>query len=309
MNTLHITNGDVTVDLLKAGNLSGSFLPWRDVLHMGPVPAELELSELSAVRAKFIADLGWGNEQKLQLDFNQRDQALRKWKQYDKVVLWFEHDLYDQLQLIQLLDFFVKDSSHSIQPELVNTNSHLGYYSPKDVAGLYQSRQIITQAQLQLGSMAWQAYRQSSPYQWSELLHLDTAVLPHLKNAVMRSLQELPNSQSGLNRTEFLMLQIIHQGVSNKRELFAYYNKLEPNAFHGDSGFFWYLDQLVKDTPTIVTKNKESFSLTQLGDDILNLNKKWHRHYNADHWLGGHKINTTPRLCWDNKQMQLVETI
>jgi len=44
---LHITNGDATLRLMGPAGLPGEFLPWRDVLHEGPVPAGLDLEVLA----------------------------------------------------------------------------------------------------------------------------------------------------------------------------------------------------------------------------------------------------------------------
>ncbi|HYH80292.1 MAG TPA: DUF1835 domain-containing protein, partial [Longimicrobium sp.] len=103
---LHITNGDSAGDLLAGCGLGGEVLCWRDVLHEGPVPATLPLPELSAVRARYIAGCGWGPADEIAREFAARDAALAAAGAHDEVVLWFEHDLYDQLQLIQLLDWF-----------------------------------------------------------------------------------------------------------------------------------------------------------------------------------------------------------
>ncbi len=40
---LNITNGDSAVELMRKAGISGEYLPWRDVLHDGPVPAGLSL--------------------------------------------------------------------------------------------------------------------------------------------------------------------------------------------------------------------------------------------------------------------------
>src|SRR6185369_11209179 len=103
---LHITNGDTAVQTLESGGVAGDILPWRDVLHDGPVPADLSLDELSRVRARFIADCGWGEFEDVVADFESRDRTLTSFGDHGEVTLWFEHDLYDQLQLIQLLDYF-----------------------------------------------------------------------------------------------------------------------------------------------------------------------------------------------------------
>src|SRR5690349_9951525 len=103
---LHITSGDAAVALMKRAGLSGDILAWRDVLHEGPTPAGLTLAELSEVRARFVADCGWRTFAEAQAEFRARDAALAQYGAHDEVVLWFEHDLYDQLQLLQLLDWF-----------------------------------------------------------------------------------------------------------------------------------------------------------------------------------------------------------
>jgi hypothetical protein len=91
-----VTNGDSVAALLD-----GEVLPWRDVLHEGPVPPGLRLAGLRAVRARFVADCGWASFDDVLRDFESRDRAL---EDAEEVVLWFERDLYDQLQLIQVLD-------------------------------------------------------------------------------------------------------------------------------------------------------------------------------------------------------------
>jgi len=66
-------------------------MPWRDVLREGRVPA-VDAAELSRVRSRFLT----GEPDA----FAGRDRALAE---AEELVLWFEHDLYDQLQLIQVI--------------------------------------------------------------------------------------------------------------------------------------------------------------------------------------------------------------
>src|SRR5688572_24949857 len=101
---LHITNGDVVVERMRDGGLPGEYLPWRDVLHEGPVPLTSSLADLSAIRARYLAACGYGDESALAADFINRDAMLSRHSGDGEIVLWFEHDLYDQLQLLQVLD-------------------------------------------------------------------------------------------------------------------------------------------------------------------------------------------------------------
>src|SRR5439155_12083557 len=97
---LHVTNGESAGNTLRQTALGGAVLPWQDVLHDGPVPAAPR-AELLHIRAGFLSDCGWGSRRAILSSLERRDQqfieALRRGSQ---VVLWFEHDLYDQLQLL-----------------------------------------------------------------------------------------------------------------------------------------------------------------------------------------------------------------
>ncbi len=48
-NTLIITNGDSSVSIMQEAGVAGHILPWRDILHDGPVPGDLNLEQLAEV--------------------------------------------------------------------------------------------------------------------------------------------------------------------------------------------------------------------------------------------------------------------
>ncbi|MFZ2655105.1 MAG: DUF1835 domain-containing protein [Victivallales bacterium] len=102
---LHITNGDCAGDALKKAGMEGEILPWRDLLHEGPVPAGRSLRQMSQIRAGFIMKL-WPHIKNVDKGFRKRDRTLECFRKFDETVLWFEHDLFDQLQLIQILAWF-----------------------------------------------------------------------------------------------------------------------------------------------------------------------------------------------------------
>ena len=81
--TLHVTNGDSTVEKLGL-----DALPWRDALHEGPV-----VKDGRARRAEFL-----GVDE---AEFERRDRRLDEHE--GDYVLWFEADLYDQLQIVEIL--------------------------------------------------------------------------------------------------------------------------------------------------------------------------------------------------------------
>ena len=80
--------------------------------------------ELLRTRAGFLSDCGWGRRQALLSSLERGDQQLREALRDDlQVVLWFEHDLHDQLQL---LDVLALAHTQGVSPELIVVGSFPG---------------------------------------------------------------------------------------------------------------------------------------------------------------------------------------
>lgn len=239
---LHITNGDIAAAVLAQLRV-GPVLPWRDVLHEGPVRAGLTLEELSTERAAFISDAGWGALAEVLESFRQRDAVLRAATEHDEVVLWFEHDLYDQLQLIQLLDWFV---SHPVKRlSLVCEAEYLGPMPPGRAAELFAVRKPITPRQLEIGEAAWLAFRSPHPAPIGEVLGHDLQPLPFLRAALVRHLEEFPWLDDGLSRTERAVLDALASGPLSFGALFQ--RTREDPAFMGDTVLRWHLARLERE--------------------------------------------------------------
>ena len=101
---LHVTNGESAGNTLRQTTIGGAVLAWQDTLHEGPVPAPAAPGVAPDARAS-SADCGWGSEQS---PARHRSSCAigscsMRSATTGQVVLWFEHDLYDQLQLLDVL--------------------------------------------------------------------------------------------------------------------------------------------------------------------------------------------------------------
>ena len=103
MVDLVITNGDAAGELLRRTLQGSEVLPWRDVLHEGPVPLTETSEELIEARVAYLVEAGAGDDSALAFDFSARYRGLSISTNFSRVILWFEHDLYDQLQLLQVM--------------------------------------------------------------------------------------------------------------------------------------------------------------------------------------------------------------
>jgi hypothetical protein len=285
---LHITNGDCAVAVLSRA-VSGSILPWRDVLHEGPVRAGLSLADLSHERAAFIAQAGWAPLARVQSEFQARDDAFRRAGEHDEIVLWFEHDLYDQLQLIQVLDGLAAQFSDRRGPpiSLVCEAEYLGNVTPERAAELFSLRAPVTRRHLQEARAAWTAFRSPDP---RSLESVKTTSLPFLAAALRRHLEEFPWTSDGLARSERQILEALPGGPLPFPEIFRRVHE-EP-AFLGDTVLAWYLQRL--ETQGLVERR---------GDAWVSTGKE--RRERLPRWLGGTEARDE-RLRWNPALGRLV---
>lgn len=310
-NILNITNGDSAVEIMKKAGIPGEFLPWRDVLHMGPVPENLSLEALSEVRAKFIVGEEWGDAKAITQSFIDRDNTLKSYENYEKVILWFEHDLYDQLQVLQILDWLHGHRSNSTNLSIICIDQYLGLLAPEEMASLFKYEVPIIDAQLKLANQGWAAFRSATPEKWNALLKEDTSALPFLKGAIVRVLEEYPSQTNGLSRTEQQALTIISEGEHRPGRVFGHNQQLEERIFMGDSGFWTILYEFLESEPpllklpegkelTLPTSPDQELTITPEGKEVLSGKRNWLEINPPDKWIGGVHLSQDNIWCWDS---------
>ena len=305
---LHVANGHATTGLIELSGVPGRTMVWCDPLYDGPVPGDVSDDELLRVRAAFLA--------------SSRDAVdevvadLRYWRtaidqqNYDELVLWYEHDLFDQLNLIQILTHLGR-TRPSCSVTLVSIDSFpghpdfkgIGELEPADVASLFEMRRPITDAQVALGTRAWSAYRSADPRAIEALLQTDTAALPFLAKALRRHLEEFPSATNGLSRSE---QRVMEQAINGPIDLRAAW----PRAVAGerwfyltDSSFADRTQGLAASSPPLLTLRREEFELTSAGRDVLSGAADRLRLCGIDRWLGGvHLSGRGPSWRWNAEQ-------
>lgn len=286
---MHITNGDCAVAVLSQV-VQGPILPWRDVLHEGPVRAGLSLEELSRGRAQFIAGAGWGEFSTVLRSFEDRDALFRRAGEHDEIVLWFEHDLYDQLQLIQVLDGLSALRGPPIS--LVCEAEYLGNMAPERAAELFSLRTPLTRRHFQEAQSAWVAFRSSDP------LQIDPSkpkALQFLGAALRRHLEEFPWITDRLSRLERRVIEVLQDGPRNFAQVFA--GVEEDPAFLGDAVLAWHLERLAQEGMV----DSEG---THWGSKLWRLSRQ-PRARRLPRWLGGYEVKDET-VRWDPGLARLI---
>jgi hypothetical protein len=255
------------------------------VLHEGPVQAGLSLEELSRERAQFIAEAGWGPHGQVLKGFVARDATFRRAREHDEIVLWFEHDLYDQLQLIQVLDALGDRPGPPVS--LVCEAEYLGTMRPERAAELFSLRNPVTRRHVAEASRAWAAFCSPDP---RDIGTVRAQALPFLEAALTRHLQEFPWTIDGLSLLERRVLEALQGGPMGFEPLFRAIE--EDPAFLGDAVLAWHLERMQKER--LVERRSTGWALSGKS-----------RSQRVPRWLGGYLVKDL-RLRWDPSSGSLV---
>ena len=325
---LHVTNGESAGNTLRQTALGGAVLPWQDVLHEGPVPA-VRRRELLRVRAAFLSQCGWGERRAILASLERRDvrflEALRVGLQ---VVLWFEHDLYDQLQLVDALALAAESGG---SPELIVVGAFpgrpdfrgLGELVADELETLWPDRAPATHDVLAASVSAWDAVRAPQPVALERLANEGLSELPFFADAARRLLEELPAPTDGLSGTERRILEAIAGGFRTPAAAFVAAQELEDAPFLGDTWFHRTLAALgIGDDRLVETDDRESLPpppplgdgqrfarlalrLTDAGRAVLAGELDRVELLGIDRWVGGTHVTDESVWRWDPDVLRL----
>lgn len=306
MSRTIITNGDHAAHALAAHFPDAEILIWRDVLVEGPVPGGIDGNTLSDIRAKHI-ESAFGLKD-VRADIARRDNAFASIKPTARVELWFETDLHDQLQILQVLDRF---NSSTVWPPLFLTQSPPPLIS--NIDEMARTFSELDEEALQAAANLWAAFCASDPLPMASLAN-EKGALPDARNALARLLQEFPSTRNGLGRIERNALLAIKAGAIAPALAFRHYQASEELPFLGDLGFFHRLDALAFCRYPLLTglpqggiseasrKNQlleyshASLELTQIGERILAAEEDMVAVNGLNRWIGG--VHLTPHSVW-----------
>ncbi|HEY7281175.1 MAG TPA: MerR family transcriptional regulator [Actinomycetota bacterium] len=326
---LHVTNGESAGNTLRQTVLGGAVLPWQDVLHEGPVPA-VARPELLRTRAGFLSECGWGSRRAIQSSLERRDrQLVDGLREGVRVVLWFEHDLYDQLQL---LDVLTLAGEAGASPELIVVDSFpgkpgfrgLGELTADELETLWPMRRAGSPETTAAAAAAWEAFRAPDPTALAELARHASPELPFLPPALRRLLEELPDVTDGLSGTERRALQAIAEGARTPMAAFLAEQNLEAAPFLGDAWFHRALVGLGRGEVRLVETDdggplpeppplsdgsefsRLSLRLTPDGERVLARREDRAALLGVDRWVGGTHVTPDRLWRWDRTAAELV---
>ena len=300
-SALHVSNGDAT-DLMGTG-IARQVLFWRDTLHEGPVPP-VGPEELRRIRAAFLLQARADDRGEATAMFAERDRVLDA-NRDGEYVLWFEADLYDQLQIIQILARLADLGVPAQRITLICIGEHpgiarfggLGELTARQLRELPATKACarLTPAALELATRAWSTFRASTPAGLGAIAATRSPELRFLGEAFDRLSREYPATRDGLSLTERRVLAAVAGGALDAGTAFVRASAREIRPYLGDTWCFAMMDRMVQAPVPLLDAGPADrpvgratrLRLTAAGTRVLAGEADHVRLNGLDRWIGG----------------------
>ncbi|GAB3166138.1 hypothetical protein GCM10027291_11050 [Telluribacter humicola] len=243
-SSYHILNGDALLDGFPHDTVPGQCLVARECLVVGDVSGE-PLSEFWENRARFIGQTYGASRE----DYYQR--VVSEFEQIQaipagsEVNLWFEEDLFCQVNLWFCLSILREKASqlklYIVKPRTLNGQPDWRGFGPmtlQDLAVAYREREAITQSDVELLSQCWQAYKADDREKLRDLGTTYSDTFPNLQTVCEAHLDRFP-TEDGAGRPQRVLRDIISEKQTD--DFLTIYNE-----FFQRAGVYGFGDTQVK---------------------------------------------------------------
>ncbi len=319
---VHVCNGDSTADTLSLAELPGEIRVWADALDRGPLLPVGDVEHYKA-RGDYWASHGQGSAADHAQQLATWDRGVDEATAAEELILWFEHDLFDQLALARLLSRIARGNEGRLPKQLsiVSIDRHpevpnfigLGQLRPEQLAELWPRRTPLSRDAIDEAVTAWIAVTAADPRALPFLCKRIKA-LPFLAGALERQLEELPDPSSGLSRTERQVLAGIARGEGGAGALMKASHAGDPRYPITDGTLFATLGTLdacnfIEGAPTAVNAMQATNpTVTALGRQALAGAIDRVHERGIDDWRGGVRLSGRgPVWRWDSRERRAFE--
>jgi hypothetical protein len=227
--TIHILNGDQLAHQLQGASYFQNQLVVREALVVGPVHGD-ELEEFWKIRTDFIAS-GYGIAAEVYAQKSiQEIERLQDIPEGSSICLWFEDDLFCQVNLWFILSLLADKPILRVfrvfPPDAPAENRWRGYAdaSPEELEQAYRTKVLFSNQDMGLGKSLWEAYRK---HDWAALKNLSRqpyACFSNLEQVCQAQLDRFPSHQL-LGRPEQIIQEILASGIIDFPSLFTEFSK------------------------------------------------------------------------------------
>jgi len=254
-SVLHITNGDSTTNYLKKLHFSGDFITWREMLCEGKTTTDVGSETFWKNRFSFLKS-SYKVTKKTFIDYTLKEyRSLCKKKESNEIVLWFDHDLFCQINMIAVISW-LKTYRKGYHISLVSNGKTKTSKKLKSISELtenqiqqyYKNRIDLSQDDIEYADYIWQLYCSDSPLRLETVYKFNPmSPFQHLTVALEAHLQRFPSIKNGLNEVENTILKTVNShNFSSKDQLVNQLLKKQDIYGFGDLQYKYQIEQLHK---------------------------------------------------------------
>ena len=257
--------------------------------------------------------------------FKERDDVISSPRRYQEILLWFEPDLYDQLQLLQVVDRLGGPAGVRDSLSLLCQHESLATLPAERARAMMEGRERVTDGQYESAAAAWGAFRSADPSLLEILVKAGFPDHSYLGAALFRLLQQFPSTHNGLSLSEHNALEVIASGRARLNEAFvASHHEREQAVFLGDRVFASYLEGMsVAERPLLLFDDgtpvrfpgegderslfwDRNAIVTKTGEDVLKGKQDNVRINGVHRWIGGVYLTGNGAVWrWDAESQSL----
>lgn len=288
---LHITNGDAFTQRLRKLKFKGSIITWREMLCEGKTENNVGSEAFWKTRFDFLhknynVSKSWFVEKTLK-----EYRSLCNHKKEDEIILWFEYDLFCQINMLAVISWLKTHRRH-VKISMVCSGHEdasgklygLNELSDAQIREHYENRVVLTQDDIEFADYIWQLYCSDNPIRLEHVTDFDQYQFAYLGEALKTHLKRFPTIRNGLNEIENRILQVAAAQKPESREAFL-------SALLSDQGWYGFgdsqYDRILKNLrPLFHTFNP--VRLSKKGKEILESQDNFYAELrNPEAYLGG----------------------
>ena len=200
----------------------------------------------------------------------------------------------------------------------------LGELTEDELEALWPERRPVMGERIELAVAAWDAFCAPEPTAVQAFLGRDSSSSPFLRAALFRLLEELPDLETGLARSERQLLEELAAGARTAPQLFGAGQEREEAPFEGDAWSYRRLAELGSGASPLVALahggaipdppplgDARSFvaaplALTDAGRAALAGEADRVELLGIDRWLGGVHLRPEQHWRWDRRARGVV---
>ncbi|MEP3210093.1 MAG: DUF1835 domain-containing protein [Maribacter sp.] len=288
---LHITNGDSFTQRLDSLKLKGDVITWREMLCEGQTLTNVGSESFWKARFEFLNK----NYKVTKSSFIEKTlkeyRSLCNHKQQDQIILWFEYDLFCQINMLAVISWLKANRKYAEISLVCSGNEDdsdklyaLNELSDEQLLKLYKNKVVLSQDDIEYADYVWQLYCSDNPMRLENLSDFKNYQFDYLSEAITSHLHRFPSIKNGLNAMENNILQLSEdKKLKSKKELLGTVLRNQGTLGFGDSQYERAITRL---KPLFTSFNP--VKLTRKGKEVLSAKTSYYANIQDNEvYLGG----------------------